>query len=478
MARADIINLMYAKSRNAMTFDFDALWIPSMYNYLSPYDIMALDDIATSIRYSGNLRLKNKAIDDIMVKRGFKKFGGGTNRVVYKHMEDTRFLAKIALSKVGMSDGPREFANQSLFQPFVTKIFETSPSGTVSFVERVEPVNNIEEFRIIASDVFDLLTELIIGAYILDDIGTDFFMNWGIRVGFGPVLLDFPYVYKLDGNKLHCNKPLILNQSFPVCDGEIDYDIGFNKLVCTKCGMEYHARDIAEYAKNKMVILKGGRKSMSINVKLVRGDEVIAESGKAVDIVEDLKPVSNKPEPSGKLKPKLVLTGNACSELVEEKVDTSALHQNIDLSIPDDEEDTPAPLININQEIDNGKSIKEIADNVAKILKEDDSKSIQDIIDLSSCSQEQVFNVFSNFPDGFYNRGGEESKDIKEYDEEEFEDNQEDVSESSNETESVEIEAPIPLPDEDPKKRSKNRKAERKHKDSNNDENDDEFGNF
>ena len=33
------------------------------------------------------------------------------------------------------------------------------------------------------------------------DIGTNFFMNWGIRPGFGPVLLDYPYVYELDGNK-------------------------------------------------------------------------------------------------------------------------------------------------------------------------------------------------------------------------------------------------------------------------------------
>ena len=32
-------------------------------------------------------------------------------------------------------------------------------------------------------------------------------MNYGLREGFGPVLLDYPYVFELDGRKLICNVP-------------------------------------------------------------------------------------------------------------------------------------------------------------------------------------------------------------------------------------------------------------------------------
>ena len=75
-------------------------------------------------------------------------------------------------------------------------------------------------------------------------------MNFGIREGFGPVLLDFPYVYKLDGEKLFCNRP---TPDGEFCGGVIDYDAGFNGLYCTKCGAMYKAKELEEAIKDQSV---------------------------------------------------------------------------------------------------------------------------------------------------------------------------------------------------------------------------------
>ena len=86
----------------------------------------------------------------------------------------------------------------------------------------------------------------------------------------GPVLLDFPYVYKLDGDKLMCTKFIPeLNQR---CTGLIDYDLGFNNLVCNECGRKYNALDL-EKKDSGIEIIKGG--SVNMKVILKRGNKTI-----------------------------------------------------------------------------------------------------------------------------------------------------------------------------------------------------------
>lgn len=273
MARADILNIMYSREMSPLEFRFETLAMPSMYNYLTIQDIDQLRYIATSNRYAAKIDLKYRAIDEIMTRRGFRKFHCGTNRIVYKFLEDESFLVKIALDKVGMGDNPKEYKNQFLLKPFVTKMFQMSPCGTVAFVERVQPITSRQEFSSIANEVFELLSNCIIGKYVLEDVGTKYFMNYGLRNGFGPVLLDYPYVFELDGNKLYCNKV------FPNgvrCDGEIDYDAGFNNLVCTKCGKIYLAQDLEASIKDKLIIMKDeGELNMKIQIK--RGNNVLLD---------------------------------------------------------------------------------------------------------------------------------------------------------------------------------------------------------
>ena len=274
MAKLSVLDVMKTKMITPAEFHFDSLMIPPMECFLTYYDIQELHSIATSIKLSSNIKAKYKMIDDIMRPRGFKRFSAGTNRVVYSYLEDPTFLAKIAVDKVGMQDNPEEFKNQQLLKPYVAKMFYISPCGTVGFAERVLPVKNKEEFKQIASDVFDLLVYKILGKYVVEDVGTKYFMNYGVRAGFGPVLLDYPYVYKLDGKKLFCTE--ILPATNMICDGEIDYDEGFNSLICTRCGKRYLACDLRDKSSNNKIInIKGGNK---MKVSVTYGNQVIKET--------------------------------------------------------------------------------------------------------------------------------------------------------------------------------------------------------
>lgn len=266
MARADILSRLYSANISPLEFNFQALTAPPLLSLLSPYDIKRLNDIARDPRLSAKLNKKLDMIKAILEPRGFVKFHSGTNRVVYRFLEDQSFLIKVALDKTGLSDNPMEYKNQFLLAPFVTKVFEVSPCGTVGLFERVEPITSRLEFISVADDVFNLLNDNIIGKYVLEDIGTDYFMNFGIRKNVGPVLLDFPYCYELDGNKLYCNKMDLSGLPVP-CGGAIDYDAGFNNLVCTKCGAKVFARDLQKKIDNQNIILKGRKERSTMIVK-------------------------------------------------------------------------------------------------------------------------------------------------------------------------------------------------------------------
>lgn len=276
----DIIDILKSKDKTMDEFVFENLTIPPMWYYLSPQDVENLRKIATSLRLSSRVQEKYRMIDNIMRARGFRRFSRGTNRVVYSYLEDTRFVVKIAVDKVGMQDNPSEFRNQQFLQPFVTKMFYVSPCGTVGFAERVKPIANIDEFREIAEDVFNMLVYKILGEYVVEDCGNKFFKNYGIRLGCGPVLLDYPYVYKLDGSKLVCNykDP----KTGIVCGGDIEYDDGLNYLLCQKCGRKYLASDLKDNNNINKLVNKGGNK---MKVKIIRGKDTLVSNDINVDEV-------------------------------------------------------------------------------------------------------------------------------------------------------------------------------------------------
>lgn len=126
MAKSDLLSILYSREKSPLEFHFESLYVPPLYNYLSVEDINNLRYIATSLKLSSKIEVKYKMIDDILKRRGFKKLSAGTNRVVYKYLEDDRFVLKVAVDKVGMKDNPSEYKNQYSLQPFITKIFEVS----------------------------------------------------------------------------------------------------------------------------------------------------------------------------------------------------------------------------------------------------------------------------------------------------------------------------------------------------------------
>lgn len=288
MAKANVLQSLYTKRRSPLEFNFDMLTAPPLLALLTPQDINDLNRIARSVKLAGKIDEKYKLIDQIMTNRGFVKLHAGTNRVVYRFIEDQRFVIKVAIDRVGLGDNPAEYKNQFLLKPFVTKVFEVSPCGTVGLFERVDPIMSREEFLSVADDIFNLITKFFVGKYVLEDFGSHYFMNWSLRKGYGPVLLDFPYVYELDGNKLYCNAKPIPGRRDIVCGGEIDYDDGFNNLICTKCGRPYQARDLKKAEENKLIIV-GGKKTMRVQIKI--GKDIILDSGKkkVAKVIEEPK---------------------------------------------------------------------------------------------------------------------------------------------------------------------------------------------
>ena len=264
-SRNYILDRITSKKTTPEEFNFDALQAPPLGLFFDQYDIQELHSIATSVKLAGKPQERYAAIDRVCKRRGLVKFGSGTNRVVYRHPEFPDILFKIASDAVGLGDNPAEFRNQCILKPFVCKIFEISPCGTVALVERLIPITSREEFLSVADDVFELITEWLVGEYVLADIGALYFMNFSIRKNFGVCLVDYPYLYKLDGNKLYCRKK---DPTSPTgtCDGEIDYDDSFSRLVCTKCGAVYKAKELELKIKTNELVVEGKRTKMKIKV--------------------------------------------------------------------------------------------------------------------------------------------------------------------------------------------------------------------
>ena len=260
-----IIKRLTAGTTTIGEFNYDKLMAPPILSMFSQQDIYNLNYIITNPKYGSKLREKYKLIDDIMKARGFEKFVAGTNRVSYKPIFSEDFIVKIPYCKVALEDNIREYQNQFLIKPFCTKVFEVTPCGTLGVFERVKPITHNEEYLSVADDIYTLLSEYLIGEYVIDDIGTEYFMNIGVRRGFGPVLLDFPYVYKADPTKLFC---WAKNANDPTgyCNGAITYDPGFNYLYCTKCGTRYKPFEVGQKIEYQQKIIQKENTNMKITL--------------------------------------------------------------------------------------------------------------------------------------------------------------------------------------------------------------------
>lgn len=245
--RYNTIDRMRARTMSSEEFDFDRLSAPPLLSLLTPQDLQGISNCILHAK-SDDPMLREKEVNKILNPKGFYRLGAGTNRTCYECNYNPNIVLKVALTRLLFTDNPREFKNQQIFKPFVTKCFEVSADGCVGLFERVVPITSREEFTSVAPEIKALLDNWFVGKYVFTDIGTHYFMNWGVRKGFGPVLLDYPYCYELDESKLFCDRPQRDSNGKIVglCGGIIDYDPGYNFLYCTKCGRKFRAREIGK----------------------------------------------------------------------------------------------------------------------------------------------------------------------------------------------------------------------------------------
>lgn len=272
MARADLLHQLKYRNLDLSKFDFELIKGPPVLSLLSPYDAQLIDDISRDPRLVTKLDQRLEYNDKIMQSRGFVRTTQGTNRAVYKYLEDQSFVFKIAISDPGRKDSPAEFYNQHKLKPFVAKCFDVAPSGVIGSFERVEDITSKEQFKNIAGEVFDMINK-VVGQYVMADIGTKFFRNYGIRLGFGPVWLDYPLLYEVEGSKLFCNS---MKFGMP-CGGAIDYDPGFNFLYCEKCGQQYTAKSLSKAIKEHTVEVISNRRKAKMKIEIFEGNEKVSE---------------------------------------------------------------------------------------------------------------------------------------------------------------------------------------------------------
>lgn len=286
---------------NPLLIWYDNLKVNPLLSYFSMDDINEINQISSSVRLNNNPREKYRLIEEIMKKRGFSLIGGGTNRRTYTCDYDNRIVAKVGTDKIGFSNNLREFVNQDVLKPFCCKIFEVSPCGTLAIIESVYPIKTIEEFQLVGEDIFNVLYFKIRNKDIaMEDIGFRSYKNWGIRDNFGPVLLDYPTMYVADPKKCFCTQKDAYGR---YCNHPLDYDEGFDNIVCTKCGHRYLSKfiskkngdNIAEliYAAGNRFNKKKGECKMIISVSNRNGERVIKnlDNGKS-DYVKH-QPIQN-----------------------------------------------------------------------------------------------------------------------------------------------------------------------------------------
>lgn len=288
MPNLDVFTARRMATRELPRYFFESIQGPNIYQFFHQSEIDYLKHIILNNKNDVKLTMMNA----LMSSKGFSRLAAGTNRIVYRFLDDPSFLVKVALDRVGLQDNLREFQNQRILKPFVTKIFSVTPDGLMATTERCIPVTRKEEFESIIEDVFYIIVS-IIGEYVMEDIGKGFFRNWCIRPSFGPVLCDYPYLYRVDEAKLFCNK--VDMKTRIRCGGQIDYDDAFNYLICTKCGKRYLAAELEDKSSNNKTITTrfGGKYPMNISIMMPDGS--IYNSGISSRTFVKPKAANNKP---------------------------------------------------------------------------------------------------------------------------------------------------------------------------------------
>ena len=249
---------------------FDNLNCKPINNYFTQQDVAYIRQLAMSPSMQSHRKEMYALLEELMSNRGFKLVGGGSNRRAYQHVVDNGVVAKIAIDSVGMENNMNDVYNQNILRPFCTKTFTVADNGTIALNEAVVPIKTIEEYRKYMDEIFDILYfKLRANDIAMDDIGVSRFKQWGLREGFGPVILDYPTMYVADPKKRFCRAI----HNGVICNGTIDYDEGFDHIRCNECGATYKAHELKlpdgetyQRLAQKVGLINEGVKKMAIKI--------------------------------------------------------------------------------------------------------------------------------------------------------------------------------------------------------------------
>lgn len=280
---------------------FESIEGPCVYDFFTDDELALIKKIIFD-RKDKAFKKKFQKLDAIVKPKGFKRSGCGTNRVVYEPLDDNAtFCIKIALDRAGSKNNPDEIVNQKYLKPFVAKCFDISQDGNVGIFERVVPIENLYQMWSVREDIYKIM-ETIVGRFIIDDFGTKAFKNWGLRKGFGPVLLDYADMYILDPKILYCTHTLNLDTT-EQCRGELDYDAGFNNIICLKCGGIHMASEFKDGRKKIALFSRKREIDMSMKIQIFKNGELYWDNDHGV-YEKDIKvnePKENKLDIASKL---------------------------------------------------------------------------------------------------------------------------------------------------------------------------------
>lgn len=280
---------------------FESIEGPCVYDFFTDDELALIKKIIFD-RKDKAFKKKFQKLDAIVKPKGFKRSGCGTNRVVYEPLDDNAtFCIKIALDRAGSKNNPDEIVNQKYLKPFVAKCFDISQDGNVGIFERVVPIENLYQMWSVREDIYKIM-ETIVGRFIIDDFGTKAFKNWGLRKGFGPVLLDYADMYILDPKILYCTHTLNLDTT-EQCRGELDYDAGFNNIICLKCGGIHMASEFKDGRKKIALFSRKREIDMTMKIQIFKNGELYWDNDHGV-YEKDIKvnePKENKLDIASKL---------------------------------------------------------------------------------------------------------------------------------------------------------------------------------
>ena len=276
-------------------FDWNQLIKPPILCYIPQQCIDEVYNITTEPRLMNNAKKRFELMNQALQQYGFFPLASGTNRRTFYCAYDPTIILKIGSDKVGRSDNISEYWLQQLLKPFCYKIYDVHPSGVIALGERVETMTEKDFKTKWAGEIFDLIMYLMYSGYMMEDVGGNYFKNWGIRIGFGPVLVDFPYIYKVDWSKLRC---IAKDANGIQCGGGLDYDYqkGMSEIVCTKCGKRYAANYLANLDNDMVMKIYGKEKVFNmtnnngLQLTIKKGDKIIHRSYNEVNPHKDFDP--------------------------------------------------------------------------------------------------------------------------------------------------------------------------------------------